>query len=124
MNNVTFRYQWLSSDGTHHEEIAGATNATYELVEEDEGKAISVRVSFNDDAGNRETLTSISTVPVAARPNRKATGTLIVQGTPQVGETLTVDTSSIDDLDGMSEAVLAYTWKAGRRFILGHRCHR
>ena len=38
----------------------------YTLVDSDEGAAIKVRVSFTDDAGHEETLTSVATVSVAA----------------------------------------------------------
>ena len=38
---------------------------TYALADDDAGKAIRVRVSFTDDAGNAETLTSTATVAVA-----------------------------------------------------------
>ena len=62
--NVSYQYQWLREDA----EIAGQTNSTYELVSADEGKTIKVRVTFNDDAGNAESLTSTATTAVAAQP--------------------------------------------------------
>ena len=40
----------------------------------DEGNTIKVRVSFTDDAGNAEGLTSAATDAVEARPNSPATG--------------------------------------------------
>ena len=63
LSGATFSYQWMSSRDT---EIQGATDATYILVAADAGKTIKVRVSFTDDAGNEETLTSAATAPVAA----------------------------------------------------------
>ena len=45
-------------DGSNETNIAGATGSTYTLVAADEGKEIRVRVSFTDDAGNPETVTS------------------------------------------------------------------
>ena len=62
LENATFSYQWLM-DGTA---ISEATASTYRPVGADEGKAIKVRVSFTDDAGNDETLTSAATDAVAA----------------------------------------------------------
>ena len=62
--NATFTYQWLADDT----EIAGATGSTYTLVAGDVGKSIKVRVSFTDDAGNAETLTSAATTAVAKPP--------------------------------------------------------
>ena len=47
-------------------DFQGATGASYTLTEDEEGKAISVRVSFTDDAGNAEELTSPATE--AAQP--------------------------------------------------------
>ena len=82
-------------------DISGATNATYTLVAEDEGKAIKVQVGFTDDEGNEESLTSGATDAVVARPNSPATGAPTISGTAQVGETLTVETSGIADVDGL-----------------------
>ena len=64
LTNVSFSYQWLA-DGA---EINGATSSIYTLAETDKGKAISVRVSFRDDAGNEEALTSATTDAVAGAP--------------------------------------------------------
>ena len=64
LSNVQYKYQWLADDA----DISGATNATYTLAAADEGKAIKVRVSFTDDEGNEETLTSTATDAVAAAP--------------------------------------------------------
>ena len=64
LNNVTYNYQWLADDG----DISGATGSTYTLVSADEGKAIKVRVTFTDDAGNDESLTAMR--PVPSRPRK------------------------------------------------------
>ena len=62
LGNAAFAYQWLAAAA----EINGATAATYSLADDDAGKAITVRVSFTDDAGNDEQLTSAATGEVAA----------------------------------------------------------
>ena len=62
MKDATFAYQWLA-DGTA---IAGAASGTYTLTDAEEGKAIRVRLSFTDDAGNAESLTSAATEAVQA----------------------------------------------------------
>ena len=67
--NATFTYQWTANDGTEDTDIQDATGSTYTLAAADEGKAIKVRVSFTDDGGNQETLTSAVTVAVAAAPS-------------------------------------------------------
>ena len=62
LGNATFAYQWLADDA----EINGATASTYTLADDDAGKVLKVRVSFTDDAGNDEELTSAATEAVAA----------------------------------------------------------
>ena len=47
-------------------DIPGETGATYTVAAADRGLYILVRVSFTDDAGNQETLTSALTDVVAA----------------------------------------------------------
>ncbi len=62
--SASFTYQWLADDA----EISGATGSSYTLADADVGKAIKVTVSFTDDAGNAETLTSVATTAVAGPP--------------------------------------------------------
>ena len=115
--NATFSYQWLADDS----DISGATNATYTLVAADEGKAVKVQVSFTDDEGNEETLTSTATdaVSAAPTPNSPATGAPTISGTAQVGQTLTADTSGIADADGLANATFTYQWLADDTDIAG-----
>ena len=57
----SFSYQWVRvhADGTSNPvNIPGETTATYTLTTADVGRRIRVRVSFTDDLGNPETLTS------------------------------------------------------------------
>ena len=61
LDNVAYSYQWLSSRDS---EIDGATSSTYTLQASDNGKTIKVRVTFTDDAGNEESLTSAATEAV------------------------------------------------------------
>ena len=111
LENATFEYQWIINDGTTDQDISGATAFRYKVVAADEGKTIKVKVSFTDDLGNPEELTSGPTI--AVRPNNPATGSLTIRGTARVGETLTADTSSIADADGMEDALS--TVDGGRR---------
>ena len=67
VRRATFAYQWVSNDGTADADIAGATGASYPLVEADKGRTVKVRVRFIDDAGHAETLTSAATAVVTAR---------------------------------------------------------
>ena len=66
LSGATFSYQWIRNDGTSDTDIQNATGSSYPLVDVDEGQTIKVEVSFTDDAGNDETLTSTATDEVAA----------------------------------------------------------
>ena len=109
LTNVSYRYQWTAGGS----DINGATGSTHTLTYNEQGQTIQVRVTFTDDADNEETLTSEATVAVAAAPNREATGLPLINGTPQVGETLTADTSAIVDEDGLTNVSYRYQWTAG-----------
>ena len=83
----------------------------YEIKDADRGKGIQARVSFLDDHGNTETLRGpIHRIP--APPNNVATGSPVITGTAQVGETLSVDLSGISDADGITTSTLTYLWYA------------
>ena len=67
LTNVSYSYQWVRVDAdgmSNPADIADATDATYTLVDADLGKTLKVRVTFDDDAGNTETLTSAATATV------------------------------------------------------------
>ena len=64
LDNASFSYQWIAGES----DISGATSATYTLVDADKGKVIRVKVTFDDDSGNSEELTSEATGSVAPRP--------------------------------------------------------
>ena len=57
---VSYEYQWIAS-GTV---IADATSSTYTPTSSEQGDKITVRVTFDDDEDNPETLTSDETAPV------------------------------------------------------------
>ena len=110
MDNAAFTYRWMA-DGT---DIEDADGETYTPAEDEEGLAVRVSVSFTDDAGYLEELTSPATDPVAAaQENTPATGAPTIDGTARVGETLTVDTSSVEDDQGLENATFTYQWIAG-----------
>ena len=60
LTGAVFAYQWVRSDT----DIEGAASSTYTMTGDDEGKAIQVRVTFTDDAGNAESLTSYAVLSV------------------------------------------------------------
>ena len=121
LSGATFAWQWVSSDGAADADIAGATGASYTLADSDEGKAVKVRVTFTDDGGHQETLTSAPTATVAAAPpeNSPAAGAPMIRGTARVGETLTARTTRISDGDGLTNATFSYQWLADDADISG-----
>ena len=62
--NASFTYQWRAADV----DISGATGSSYTVVKADAGKVITVAVSFTDDAGNEESVTSAATAVVPLPP--------------------------------------------------------
>ena len=114
LTNATFTYRWLADDA----DISGATGSSYTLTPSVQGNAIKVRVTFTDDNGNQETLTSVATDAVAAA-NSAATGAPTITGTAQVGETLITATTAIADADGLTNVTFAYRWLADDAEISG-----
>ena len=119
LTSVSYIYQWIRNDGNSDSEISGATASTHTLADVDQGKTVKVQVSFTDDGGNEETLTSTETATVEATPNNPATGAPTISGTAQVGETLTADTSDIADVDGLNNAAFSYQWLADDTEVAG-----
>ena len=119
LSNAAFSFKWTRNDGSADADIEDATSSTHTLTSDDEGKTINVRVTFTDDAGNAETLTSEATAAVEARANDPATGAPTISGTVQVGETLTANTSRIADEDGLTSVVFEYEWLANDAVIPG-----
>ena len=119
LTSPVFTYQWLRSDGTTETEIPGATDDAYALTDADEGRSIRLRVAFLDDAGNERILTTAPTSAVAPVPNTPATGLPTISGTVRAGETLTADTSGIDDEDGLTNVIFSYQWLADDAEIQG-----
>ena len=71
LTTATYTYQWLrvDADGVSNETNIGANAATYTPVAADVGKQIKVQVSFTDDRGHVETVTSAATVTVTGNGN-------------------------------------------------------
>ena len=80
LDDVSYSYQWIRSDGGTDSDISGANSSTYELTGADQGKTIKVKVTFRDDADNDETLTSAATATVAAASSEPLTAS--IQGQP------------------------------------------
>ena len=65
LTGVQYTYQWIRSSGGTDTDISGATAQTYTLTSDDQGHTVKVSVSFTDDDGYAETLTSAATGHVA-----------------------------------------------------------
>ena len=92
--------------------ISGATSSTYVLVSADEDNTIKVRVSFTDDEGNAETLTSAGTTATATAPtntrgNRPADHHRNHHGRQRPDRQAT---SGISDANGLDNATFSYQW--------------
>ena len=65
LNNVSYVYQWvLVPSGGQETDISGATLAGYTVTVGDVDDAFKLRVTFTDDKGNPESLTSAPTADV------------------------------------------------------------
>jgi hypothetical protein len=94
--------------GIRRTRLIRAIGYSYSLTSSEEGQTVQVRVSFTDDGGNSESLTSKATGAVAA--NSPATGAPILSGTAQVDEMLSADTSRVTAADGLDNATFSYQW--------------
>ena len=111
-------YRWFRVDpGTLAEEEVldyirsdSNLNWTYRVTKADFGKSLKVQVSFYDNHDNLETLTSPLTAPVQRARARAATGSPVITGAVQVGQTLSVDASGIHDRNGIDYSALTYQW--------------
>ena len=88
LTSPTYTYQWIRVDGTDEADIASANSSTYTLVDADLGMTLKVRVTFADDLGHTETLTSAATATVGAVATGPPTVTdVAVTSTPASGTT-------------------------------------
>ena len=58
LEGVKYTYQWIRYDGTNNVSITDATSSTYTVTQDDVGHDLKVTVSFTDDDGFAESLTS------------------------------------------------------------------
>ena len=117
-HQTIFHWKWFRIDPVTAEEtivpplVHGSTWWwIYVIQDADRGKGIQTRVSFLDDHGNTETLRG-PLLPIPAPPNNVATGSPVITGTAQVGETISADLSGISDADGIVATTFTYLWFA------------
>ena len=88
LTSPTYTYQWIRVDGTDEADIASANSSTYTLGDADLGTTLKVKVTFADDLGHTETLTSAATATVGAAATGPPTVTdVAVTSTPASGTT-------------------------------------
>ena len=96
----TISFQWLRNGNV----ISNATGNTRVLALADQGAMISVRVSRADYTGH---IYSQPVGPIAAQP--QLTGSVTIQGTPQVGQQLMAQTGGLIGGAGTD----SFQWRAG-----------
>ena len=112
LHTVSYRYHWFRVDGIRvggkNLASVGTDSRTYTVMPADVRKRIKVEVTFTDSAGFAEALTSD---PVFVRyVDTPATGAPVILGSGRVDEALGVDTSDIDDADGLADVEYRYHW--------------
>lgn len=105
------RYQWYRNG----EAVPGATSERYLLTDDDIGFDLQCAVGFIDGLGIEE---SVSSLPVGTpgeilNTNDQPVGSVYIRGSVSEGSTLTIDTGSLYDPDGIGE--LSYHWKRRSR---------
>jgi len=108
----TFSYQW-QADGL---DIAGANSVGYALTQSEVGATITVVVSYLDNGGTTESVTSSAVGPVS-NVNDAPSGLPVINGIPTQGQTLNADTAGINDVDGLG--AFNYQWQADDLDIIG-----
>lgn len=106
-----FSFQWLRNGVA----IEGATTTSYLLGDADVGSVISAIVSYIDGLGTSESLVSAETVAVA-NINDVPTGNVIISGSAEEDQTLTVS-DTLADLDGLGE--ISYQWLRNAELVEG-----
>ena len=87
LTTPNYTYQWIRVDGTDEADIASANSSTYPLGAADLGTTLKVRVTFADDLGHTETLTSAATATVGAVATAPTVTDVAVTSTPASGTT-------------------------------------
>ena len=108
----TISYQWQAGGS----DISGATSSTYTLTEAEVGKTVTVVASYTDGHSTAEHVTSTTTGAIV-NVNDAPTGNVTIDGTATQGQTLTADSSTLADSDGLG--AISYQWLADGVNITG-----
>jgi len=96
-------YQWLSSGKV----IKGANQPTYTLSKTDLYKTISVKASYTDLQGTKESIASAESIKINEAINHAPTGTVLIAGKLEQGETVSI-ANTLADSDGLG--TMSYQW--------------
>ena len=95
LNNVSYVYQWVRvASGGGESDIPGATSDGYTTTVGDVGDAFKLRVTFTDDKGNPESLTSAPTAVVTVAQVKVSFGLAaygVAEGGPAVEVQIVLD---------------------------------
>ena len=96
-------YQWFN--GTNA--IDGATTESYVLKQSDVGASVKASVTYTDGFGATEVVWTDPSAQIT-NVNNLPTGNLLITGSVIEGETLTLDSSTINDLDGLGSVTIRW----------------
>ena len=112
----TFIYKWYRTLNAVTTLISGATASTYTLTQDDVDYTITVTVDYTDNCNKTEHLTSNAFGPIV-NVNDLPTVGVTIDGIYREDETLTANTSGIEDKDGTTRSVFTYQWYRGTTLI-------
>jgi Domain of unknown function (DUF4114) len=106
---ATVTYQWqMSSDSGANWSNIGTNASTFTLGDAQVGKLVRVQVRYTDNKGTPETVSSLPTGLIQG-VNDAPTGNVTISGTIRENTTLTANTSTIADADGLG--AFSYQWQ-------------
>ncbi len=106
-----FSYQWQQGDGNAFTNIADATNASFTPGDDQVGQQLQVVVSYTDDNGTAEMVTS-STTDAVANVNDEPAGGITLPTSATEDSAITADTTGLTDADGIPANGFSYQWQS------------
>ena len=100
----TISYQWQANG------VIIGTGNSYTLTANEIGKTITATAKYTDLLGTAESVSSVATAVVADTTNNPPTGTVSISGNAVKGQTLTAESATLADIDGLG--TVSYQWQA------------
>jgi Ca2+-binding RTX toxin-like protein len=107
---AVFNYQWQEWDGANWSDIAGAITEFLAPDQAQVGKQLRVTVSYIDDGGTAETVTSAATAAVTNVNDPPFGAIQIDDSSPTETLTLTAQIDTIFDEDGTTTSIFEVQW--------------